>query len=199
MFLHAGTLRRVRIIAGAFRGRPVQAPRGRATRPTSDRVREALFSILGDVTDLEVLDLFAGSGALGLEALSRGARSVVFVDEARAALGALRANVTGFGVEARARIVPGDARGALRRLAREERRFELVFLDPPYADRGAADLLEALATTGVLAPGAWIVLEHAARDAAPGAPALPEGLEARFMRAYGDTALTFYRAQTEAR
>ncbi len=162
-------------------------------------MREALFSILGDVEGLDVLDLFAGSGALGLEALSRGARSAVLVDEARAAVAALKANVADLGVGETARIVPDDARSALKRLAREKSRFELVFLDPPYVQGGAPDLLALLASSGLLTPGAWVVLEHAARDAAPEAAALPENLEARFTRTYGDTALTFYRARTEAR
>src|SRR5262245_29771258 len=99
------TLPPVRIIAGELGGRVLKAPAGRATRPTSERVREALFSILGDVEDLAVLDLFAGSGALGLEALSRGAARAVFVEEARAALGALKKNVESLGVAERSRVV----------------------------------------------------------------------------------------------
>lgn len=185
----------VRVIAGRFRGQGITAPRGAATRPTSDRVREALFSILGDVEGLDVLDLFAGSGALGLEALSRGARSATFVEEARPALAALRANRAALGVEDETTVVAADARVALKRLAREGRAFGLVLADPPYAAPGVGGVLGDLVALHLLTPGAWVVLEHAARATAP-APA-PAGeappLTARFTRAYGDTALTFFR------
>lgn len=194
--VHPGTLPRVRIIAGALRGRVLRTPRGRATRPTADRVREALFSILGDVSELDVLDLFAGSGALGLEALSRGASYAVFVEEARAAQKVLEDNLRELEVEDRSRVLAADAHKALGRLAKGKRRFGLVFLDPPYARSDVAELLEKLAQAGVLLPGAWIVLEHAARDEPPKAPV---ELETRFRRDYGDTALTFYRARTEDR
>jgi 16S rRNA (guanine966-N2)-methyltransferase len=187
----------VRIIAGSFRGHPLEAPRGRATRPTSDRVREALFSILGDVSGLEVLDLFAGSGALAFEALSRGAERAVLVEEARGALAALRANIDTLGVGERATVVAARVESALGRLAATGSRFGLVFADPPYAAAAAegSAVLGALVGQGLLWPGAWIVLEHASRDAAPVPPA---GLELRFSRVYGDTALTFYRHVTEA-
>ena len=159
----------MRIIAGSFGGRPLVAPRGRETRPTADRVREALFSILGDVADLDVLDLFAGSGAFGLEALSRGAASATFVEAARPALAALRANIA-----ALARRRTGcswsrrTSRRALARLAKEGRRFGLVFLDPPYAAGRGAATLAALVEHGLLVPGAWVVLERSSRDPAAG-------------------------------
>jgi 16S rRNA (guanine966-N2)-methyltransferase len=183
----------VRIIAGRFRGHALAAPRGRATRPTSDRVREALFAILGDVEGLPVLDLFAGSGALGLEALSRGAASATFVEEARAAVLALASNIAALGVDTETSLISADARAALKRLAREEARFGLVFADPPYAAKETAETLEALVRSGVLLEGAWIVLEHAARTAPPPAP---PACALRFTRTYGDTALTFYRHST---
>jgi 16S rRNA (guanine966-N2)-methyltransferase len=180
----------VRIIAGTFRGHPLVAPRGRATRPTSDRVREALFSILGDVQDLDVLDLFAGSGALGLEALSRGARHATFVETAHAAVQAIRSNVESLDVRARTRLVAGDVRRALR----EVRGIGLVFLDPPYASAETAAVLADLDASNVLLDGAWIVLEHAARTEPP--PGTP-GRTLRFTRTYGDTALTFYRHEAK--
>jgi len=177
----------VRIIAGEFRGHPLVAPRGRATRPTSDRVREALFSILGDVEGLDVLDLYAGSGALGLEALSRGARHATFVETAHAATQAIRANVDALQVGERARIVGGDVKRALKAA---NAAFGLVFLDPPYAAEGIAQVLDQLSASGALVDGAWIVLEHAARNEPPVGT---DARELRFTRTYGDTALTFYR------
>jgi 16S rRNA (guanine(966)-N(2))-methyltransferase RsmD len=185
----------VRIIAGELGGRVLVAPAGRATRPTSERVREALFSILGDVAGLAVLDLFAGSGALGLEALSRGAARAVLVEQARPALKALQANVRALGLADRARVVAAPAERALSRLAGEGERFGLAFLDPPYAGDDGARALAALVAQGVLASGAWIVLERATR----GAPlAAPPGYERAFERAYGDTTIGFYRPHAEA-
>jgi 16S rRNA (guanine966-N2)-methyltransferase len=184
----------VRIIAGSFRGHSLKAPGGRGTRPTADRVREALFSILGDVDGLVVLDLFAGSGALGLEALSRGAADATFVEEARPALQALRENVAALELADRATVLAGEVATALRRLAGQGRRFGLVFLDPPYARAGAPETLADLVALGLLVPGAWVVVEHASRDAAPDAP--PQ-LERRFERVYGDTTLTFHRLASE--
>src|SRR4029079_10909257 len=138
---------RVRIIAGEFRGHPLVAPRGRATRPTSDRVREALFSILGDVEGLDVLDLYAGSGSLGLEALSRGARHATFVETAHAATQAIRANVASLAVGDRAKVVAGDVKRALKDA---KATFGLVFLDPPYAAEDVAQALDALTASGAL-------------------------------------------------
>jgi len=185
----------VRIIAGRFRGQGIAAPRGLATRPTADRVREALFSILGDVEGLDVLDLFAGSGALGLEALSRGARAATFVDAGRAAVAAIRANVATLGVGDETTVIAADVGAGIRRLAGAGASFGLVFCDPPYARTETGSMLESLVARGLLAPGAWIVLEHAARADAPG-PGDTPSLEARFTRTYGDTALTFYRWST---
>ena len=184
----------MRIIAGDFRGHPLVAPRGRATRPTSDRVREALFSILGDVEGLDVLDLFAGSGALGLEALSRGARHATFVETAHAAVQAIRANVETLDVRARTRLVAGDVRRALREVEASGARIGLVFLDPPYASSDTAAVLADLDASGALLDGAWIVLEHAARTEPPPGTA---ARTLRFTRTYGDTALTFYRHEAK--
>lgn len=188
-----GHTARVRIIAGRFKGRALGSPRGRTTRPTSDRVREALFSILGDVEALPVLDLYAGSGALGLEALSRGALSATFVEEARAALVALRANLEELGVAEQATVIAADARAAIQRLAREGARFGLVLADPPYAAGGEMGTLAELLASGIVLDGGWIVLEHAARTTPPGGT---PRLSLRFTRVYGDTALTFYRHST---
>jgi 16S rRNA (guanine966-N2)-methyltransferase len=122
----------VRVVAGAFKGRRLQAPRGGRTRPTADRVREALFSMLGDVSGARVLDLYAGSGALGIEALSRGAASATFVDRDPSAVAAIRRNLEALGAEQEVRH-----QDALRYLAGTTRGpFDLVFVDPPYDSPG---------------------------------------------------------------
>jgi 16S rRNA (guanine966-N2)-methyltransferase len=175
----------VRVIAGAHGGRRLQAPRGAATRPTSDRVREALFSVLGARVDgAAVLDLFAGSGALGLEALSRGAAAVTFVDSAPAAVAAVRANLAALGVDAELRRA--DALRFLETASRSQRHYDLVFLDPPYrlAERLGRPLSEAL--PAVLAPGAWVVAESDRR--APLELQLPLHDERR----YGDTLIRLH-------
>src|SRR5919198_6604295 len=148
----------MRVISGRWGGRRLQAPAGAATRPTSDRVREALFSILADrVGGARVLDLFAGSGALGIEALSRGAAEATFVDSAPAAIRAIKANLEALGAQAEVRRA--DARRFLSGASGEARQYDLVFLDPPYrlAKRLGAELTTAL--PAVLAPGATVVTE----------------------------------------
>src|SRR5436309_4205711 len=122
----------MRIVAGEWGGRTLRAPPGGRTRPTADRVREALFSILGPIDGLRVLDLFAGSGALGIEALSRGAAQATFVERARPALTALRANLEA--LEISAEVHAGDARAFLRNAAQAGRTYDLVFVDPPYRE-----------------------------------------------------------------
>jgi 16S rRNA (guanine966-N2)-methyltransferase len=184
----------MRIVGGQFRGRALATPGDDRTRPTSDRVREALFSILGDVEGLDVLDLFAGSGALGLEALSRGARSATFVEDARPALRALEANMAELAAADSTTVIAGDVRKAVKRLAASGRRFGLVFVDPPYVTVERTTVLADLLAAGLLLDGAWLVLERATKDAAPAAP---PPLEHRFDRAYGDTTLTFYRLAPE--
>jgi 16S rRNA (guanine966-N2)-methyltransferase len=175
----------MRVIAGQWGGRRLQAPTGAATRPTSDRVREALFSILGDrVAGARVLDLFAGSGALGIEALSRGASEATFVDSSPAAVKAVQGNLEALGAEAEVRRA--DARVFLRGASGAGRHYDLVFLDPPYrrtAELGAplSELLPA-----VLAPGALVVSESDRR--APLELTMPTTDERR----YGDTLIRFH-------
>jgi 16S rRNA (guanine966-N2)-methyltransferase len=149
----------VRIVAGALGGRRLRAPRGRGTRPTSDRARESLFARLGDVEGLDVLDLFAGSGALGLEALSRGAASCLFVDHDAAAVAAVRANVADLGVASKARVRRADFRRVLRDEQRAGHRFGLLLIDPPYTL--LPRVLPALGRLlePVAGPGARIVVE----------------------------------------
>lgn len=143
----------MRVIAGAFRGRLLRAPSGTTTRPTGDRVREAIFDVLGSICppdDMAVLDLFAGSGAMGIEALSRGAASAVFVDRDAPAVAAIRANLAGLGLEGRGTVVRADAHRFLdERRARvgqgaEKRPFDLALVDPPYHFGDWGGLLEAL-------------------------------------------------------
>jgi 16S rRNA (guanine966-N2)-methyltransferase len=176
----------VRIVGGALGGRVLRAPAGRSTRPTSEKVREAIFNILGDVSEAHVLDLFAGSGAMGIEALSRGAAHATFVDNDRGALAALRRNLSELGVEARSTVVGQDAIAAARRATAEVR---LIFVDPPYASD--------LATRAVLAlpalAGARIVIEHDRKHAPPE----PLGSLLRTdQRRYGDTLVSFYEVPT---
>lgn len=179
----------MRIIAGQARGRALMAPKGMDTRPTLDRVRESLFSILApELPGARVLDLFAGSGALGLEAISRGADAAVFVDSARAAQEAVARNIEALGMAGQARLLRCDWRAALRRLGAEDGAFDLVFLDPPYRLPGAAEMLAALRDSGLLAPDALVVYEHD-RLLPPDAP----GWRTQDVRRYGDTAITFMR------
>ncbi len=174
----------MRIVGGTWSGRPLAAPRGDATRPTSDRVREALFNILGDLDGAAVLDVCAGTGAIGLEALSRGAASAVAVEHDRHALKALRANAEALG--APLEVIARDLRQALPAL---ERRFHLVFCDPPWAQAPVIGAQVLDAARRLLVPGGVAILEHAARTPALDAPA---GLALRETRRYGDTALSFY-------
>lgn len=179
----------MRIVAGDWGGRRLAAPRGHDTRPTSDRVREATFSSLtsmlgADLESRRVLDLFAGSGAMGLEALSRGAAEAVFVESGRAALAALRDNVATLGAAERARVVAADAFSSATK-AQLNSTFGLLFADPPYRIDAArvGRLLEELSCNGAVANGAVVVYEHAT-----GAPVLwPGGFSETRSRRYGST------------
>jgi len=180
----------MRIVSGHLRGRELSTPAGDATRPTAARVREALFQILEDVTDARVLDLYAGSGALGFEALSRGAQRLVLVESSKAAQRAIRSNASTLGVEAQATLLPLRAETALKALERLGP-FSLVFADPPWADAQAAlAVLEKLAASPLLLPAARLVLEHAARTP----PTLEPGarLSPVDTRRWGDTAVTIF-------
>jgi 16S rRNA (guanine966-N2)-methyltransferase len=172
----------MRVVAGDFKGRRLYAPRGGRTRPTADRVREALFSMLGDVTGARVLDLFAGSGALGIEALSRGAASAVFVDSDPRAVAAIRRNLASVGAAGEVR-----RQDVLRFLAGRAGKFELVLVDPPYdsAARLAGPLAERLPT--VLARNAVVVTESDKRR--PIVLPLPLARE----RTYGDVRIAIHR------
>jgi len=180
----------MRIVAGEFRGRQLSTPGGDTTRPTAARAREALFAILADVNGDRVLDLYAGSGALGLEALSRGAERLVLVESSKAAQQAIRSNLETLGVAARASLLPMRAEASLKALERLGP-FSLVFADPPWADAQAAlGVLEKLAESSLLAPAARLVLEHAART--PLVPKAGARLSAIDTRRWGDTAVTIF-------
>jgi 16S rRNA (guanine966-N2)-methyltransferase len=174
----------MRVIAGTARGIVLAAPRDRATRPIADRVKETLFAILGDrVVDARVLDLYAGSGAIGIEALSRGAAHATFVELARHALEALRENLRRARVEDRAIVRAADV---LRFLGSPpEDRYELAFVDPPYAERDILAPLERLVPH--LGPGATVVVKHFWRSPPPAIDGLASWRERRF----GETGLTF--------
>jgi 16S rRNA (guanine966-N2)-methyltransferase len=179
----------VRVIGGALGGRRLPGRVARGTRPTGDRVREALFSILGPLDGSAVLDLFAGTGALGIEALSRGADRAVFVDRDRGAVQAIRANLAALGLgPERAQVRPGDAARALQDAALRREAYDLVFLDPPYEPAAGLHALLAERLPPVLAPGARVVAERGRRSPPPiDLPLLTE-------RRYGDTLLTIHRA-----
>jgi 16S rRNA (guanine966-N2)-methyltransferase len=184
--------RGLRIVGGSAGGRRLVAPKGSA-RPTTDRVKEALFNVLGTlVVDATVLDLYAGSGALGIEALSRGARAAVLVDDDTAAVDAIHTNLVAAGFADHARVLRSSVSAYLARVARSaasaEPRFDLVFLDPPYETPTAEveEVLATLATSGCLRAGCRLVVERA-RASTP--PALPPGWETEFERPYGDTLL----------
>ena len=169
-------------------------PRGLEVRPTADRVREALFSSLGSrVHEAQVLDLFAGSGSLGLEALSRGAASVVFVERSAKVQKVLRRNIEDLGFDAQARVIPGDATAALRLLDTEKARFHLVFCDPPYKGPLLSQGLTSIESGNLLADNALIVAEHPKNQP----PSVPQGLQISATKTYGATDLSFITAKTD--
>jgi len=184
----------MRVVGGTDRGRRLAAPRGLRTRPTAERVREALFDILGPaVVGMRVLDLFAGTGAVGIEALSRGAARAVFVEKDRQALRVLRANLAALSLSReRARVIGGDAVTVLPALAGMEAPFDLAFLDPPYATALIPRTLEALVRGGILGPAARVVVQHFGQSEVTAGTGLTADRPAR---RFGETALTFLRAE----
>ena len=180
----------MRVIAGSARGRSFDAPKGDATRPTPDRVREALFSILYDAVDgARVLDLFAGSGALGFEALSRGAKHVTFIEHHKETADLLRKNAHKLGFTDRCEVTHTTAELALRALAKRSDRYDLAFLDPPYDAGVLQKSLDMLITASIMADNALVICEHRSSTAPPTAPP-PYALTDT--RAYGEVGLAFY-------
>ncbi len=182
----------MRVIAGSARGRRLNSVPGIAVRPTADRVKEALFSMLASRFELAgtaVLDLFAGSGGLGIEALSRGAATALFVESDPAARRILAANLERCGFGERGRVLAAPVDGALRDLARRGARFDGVVLDPPYGHDLAAASVASLAALGLTHPGAWVVAEHHIDDAL--GPAFG-CLQLTVAKRYGKTALALF-------
>jgi 16S rRNA (guanine966-N2)-methyltransferase len=184
----------MRIIAGHAHGRRLKAPRGLHTRPTSARARESIFSRLAvriDLNGVRVLDIFAGSGSLGIEAFSRGAAHVTFVDSSRDAAAAIRANIAQLELSDRALIIMSDVRRALGELGRSRESFNLVFVDAPFKNDMSAEVLTLLGEHQLVAPGGWIVVEQSKR--APAAPPAPKAHERAFVATIGDHRIAFYR------
>lgn len=178
----------MRVIAGRYGGRRLTAPKGRTTRPTSERVREALFAMLGDVEGARVLDLFAGTGALGIEALSRGAEKAVFVECDRTAIQTLQGNLAALGLgEEQAQIRRERVEDALRRARERKETYDLILIDPPYGQALQLGPRLSAALEGVLAPRARVVLERDRRTS------LDLGLTLEKERRYGDTIIAIHR------
>lgn len=185
----------MRIVSGEFRGKAIKAPAGSATRPTSDRARQAIFNILehapwsSGLREARVMDLFAGSGALGFEALSRGAAFCLFVETDEAARGAIRENVDAMHLFGRTRVHRRDATALGVRPGADGPAFDLAFLDPPYAKGLGETALEKLAAGGWLAPGAIAVFERGAEEP----PFAVAGFEELDARQYGAARVHFLR------
>jgi 16S rRNA (guanine966-N2)-methyltransferase len=193
---------RMRIVGGEFKGRRLVAPKGEGTRPTSDRVREALMSSLAgrmgsDLGGGVALDLFAGSGALALEALSRGASRAVLVERDRGALRAIAENVAALGVASRVKVIEGDSLGSAASRVAASGPFALLFCDPPYRidQTRVAARLAALGEAGAIIAGAALAWEHGAGGAVPE----PKGFAQERTYRYGDTAVTLLRYYGEGR
>jgi 16S rRNA (guanine(966)-N(2))-methyltransferase RsmD len=182
----------MKIIAGALKGQRLVTPRGHRTRPTADQVRIALMdSLMPYLPDARFLDLFAGAGGVGLEALSRGAARAVFVESDPAAFESLRRNITALRLARQTRVVRGDVGRMLGMLAAQAERFEVVFLDPPYGAGLGDATLARLGEGTVTAPSAIVVAQHFTKQP----PADTIGLLRAFRaRRFGETTLTFFRA-----
>ncbi len=178
----------MRIVAGLCRGRKLTPIQGRDIRPTSDRVREALFNILGpQVHHARVLDLFAGTGALGLEALSRGAGHVVFVDNAKTSCNIIRTNIDLCRMGTKADLIQADLVSGPLPEPLASGRFDLIFMDPPYKKGMIGHIMERLLFTDLLAPGGFLVIEHAAAE---NLPQIPNILDIYRQKKYSKTVIS---------
>ncbi|GAA4712768.1 16S rRNA (guanine(966)-N(2))-methyltransferase RsmD [Brevibacillus fulvus] len=184
----------MRVIAGEHRGRPLNAVPGKGTRPTTDKVKESIFNMIGPFFEGGVvLDLYAGTGSLGIEALSRGAEKAVFVEMDAKAFSVVKQNVAALRLDERAEIYKIEASRALKVLGKRALQFDFVFLDPPYAKQKVKENMEDLQKLGLLAEGAIIVAEH---DAATELPQLVGHCRSVRQAQYGDTGVTIYRYET---
>jgi 16S rRNA (guanine(966)-N(2))-methyltransferase RsmD len=183
----------MRVTGGTGRGRRLRVPAGDRVRPTSDKVKQALFNILGEkVRGSVFLDLFAGTGGIGIEALSRGAERVVFIDDARRSLDAVRQNLDQSGFGAQAEVYASKAETYIRKAVVQ---YDIVFLDPPYTTE-VSGLLDLISCSKLLAPDATVVAEHFKKQPSP----KKVGMLALYREAvYGDTVLAFYRQEASAR
>ena len=178
----------MRVTGGNLAGRRLQrAPAG--VRPSGDRLRESLFARLGSCEGFRVLDLYAGTGTLGIEALSRGALEVIFVERGARSLAALRANLRALDLEGRARVLRGEVRGVLRRQGRVSGAFDLVLLDPPYAAEAAESALRGLVEAALLADRGVVILERSRHHPVADIQGLVRGDEQR----YGDSVISWFR------
>jgi 16S rRNA (guanine(966)-N(2))-methyltransferase RsmD len=183
----------MRVIGGLARGRRILAPHGRRTRPTSDYLREVLFNILADhIEGRMFLDLYAGTGAVGIEALSRGAAGAVFVEHDRSALAALYRNLDAAGFRDRAEVIPMEVLRYLRRAAGGLRPFDLIFLDPPYMHTQTIAVLDLIASTGLLAPDGIAIVERSTKTTPV---RIPNGLTLIRQVRHGITGLELYRQE----
>lgn len=188
----------MRVITGTAKGRPLKTVKGRDIRPTADRVKESLFNVIGPrVVDCEFLDLFAGAGAVGIEALSRGARYCVFVELMTPHLKVVEENLTATGLRDRAELLRRDARAAVSDLAGRGRQFDLIFVDPPYSQGLVPEALAKIAAHGLLKPDGWVVCEHHKKDTVPDLAEAPNqaGGLTRFREIiFGETVISLYRS-----
>ncbi|HHV61919.1 MAG TPA: 16S rRNA (guanine(966)-N(2))-methyltransferase RsmD [Firmicutes bacterium] len=183
----------MRVIAGIAKGRRLKALRGLATRPTADRVKESLFGILGPrVIDASFLDLYAGTGSVGIEALSRGARRAAFVDDSPQAIAVIRANLELVGFQDRAEVYKNDALRALKILGRRACKFDIIFIDPPYAMRVGGEVIGEVGRLGLLAICGTAVLEHSRYEKVP---IEISGLKIIRTERFGDTMISFYKRE----
>jgi 16S rRNA (guanine966-N2)-methyltransferase len=183
----------MRIISGTSKGRKLVTPRDRSLRPTADRVKESIFNILrGEINGRLVLDLFAGTGNLGIEALSRGARKVVFVEKGRHALGLIRKNLAQFGLEGRSEVLPIDANRAIGILKQRGKTFDLIFMDPPYEKGLIEKTLLKLSFHPVYHNASLLVIEHHRREVLP---PLLHGWNLIRQRQMGETVISFLTPQ----
>ncbi len=184
----------VRVISGKLKGRKLFSVRGLNLRPTSDRVKEAIFDILQDqIQEKKVLDLFAGTGALGIEALSRGATRAVFIEENTASLGALRRNIEACRLGGEVEVLAREVNGGIRFLESRGESFEVIFLDPPYGKGLARKTIESLAKSPIAAPGGLIIAEHGGTEELESVPPLHkvDG------RKYGSTLVSIFKKSIE--
>lgn len=185
----------MRVVSGSAKGRPLRSVPGNGTRPTTDKVKEAVFSMIGPYFEGgEALDLFAGTGGLGIEALSRGMDKAVFVDMEPKSIDTVKANLKAVKLEAQAEVYRNDASRALGALEKRGRAFDLVFLDPPYRLKHGAELMLAMVEKGLLRPEALIVLEH---ESGYDYPEDIPGFSQLRKAVYGETAVAIYKYETE--